>query len=254
MDKLDERIHFQRFQDSYPDCPEGIACEDERPDFLLRVSTGLLGIEVTQLFQQPPITGLPRQAVERLQRQVMDQARARYDAAGAGRPSLDVAVMFQPGTPTSPNRVSELAAHLADQALLQPIAEGETRRYEPTIDNYSQFPAELSYARFSHFSQMTRPQWSVVDGGYMMPCTPDLLTCRISEKERRIAAYRVKCDQAWLLLVLDGFAISSMLEVPEETIAHRYVSSFDRILLFDNFRRVTWRLSLTGRTSSLPPS
>lgn len=53
------------------------------------------------------------------------------------------------------------------------------------------------------------------------------------DKAKRIAASREKCGGVWLLLVVDAWRVSSLLEVPDRTKEEIYRSPFDRTFLFE---------------------
>jgi len=54
------------------------------------------------------------------------------------------------------------------------------------------------------------------------------------------------CDRLWLLIVVNGFAPSASLELPEQTLAHEYCSRFDRVLVLENHRTKVHELTLSA--------
>ena len=77
--------------------------------------------------------------------------------------------------------------------------------------------------------------WSVESGGAVPELAPEQIRERIQDKEAKLGKYLNKCSKAWLLIVEDGFTLSSYFVISDEVKKQVYKSSFDRIFLFRNF-------------------
>jgi hypothetical protein len=49
--KRKEFFYLDKFKESLPDFPDGVICLDERPDFLVKSASEIIGIEVTDFFR-----------------------------------------------------------------------------------------------------------------------------------------------------------------------------------------------------------
>lgn len=59
----------------------------------------------------------------------------------------------------------------------------------------------------------------------------------LDHKEGRLTAYRQKCGEIWLLVVVDGFKLSGWAEPSPELTQRTYQTGFDRVvMLYDNAR------------------
>jgi hypothetical protein len=109
--------------------------------------------------------------------------------------------------------------------------------------NREWFPEELSYVRVARFDHRDWSLWRASSAGYVPDVTPELIQAAIDRKAADIGAHRASCDEAWLLIVADGFNISSTMSVTELSRLHRYRSPFDRTIYFDNFRKQAHELA-----------
>lgn len=60
---------------------------------------------------------------------------------------------------------------------------------------------------------------------------------RIQDKNTKITEYRDRCDEIWLLLVVDGGRPSTFFDVAGEVLENVYDSKFDQTYLSDFQRK-----------------
>jgi hypothetical protein len=231
-----EYEHWQlcRFRDSYAGFPAGELYPVERPDFLVK-GARTYGVELTRLYQQPGGDGVSLQQQESLREEVTERAEGLY--AGPASLALDVAVHFNDHPPLSKQRVGAVAEALAALVAANAPQLGDIATVEYDWVNRDQFPAEIVLVRVARFPQRDWCLWRPMNGGMVPDVTASLLQGAIDRKRADYTAHRAQCDEAWLVVVADGFAISSMFTFGDEARHHVYTSPFDRTIYFDNFRR-----------------
>src|SRR5688572_20521724 len=93
--KRRELIHFESFRAAYPDAPQGIACIQERPDFVVSSPSGRIGVEVSRCFRPTPPDRRPLQEQFSLQHQITKRAQNDFERLSAQK--LNVKVVFRAG-------------------------------------------------------------------------------------------------------------------------------------------------------------
>lgn len=66
----------------------------------------------------------------------------------------------------------------------------------------------------------------------------------MKKKEALLPKYRRRAPIQWLVLIAEGYSISSMFDMPELDVLGRQRTGFERVYYFDNFRQRLMRLSL----------
>jgi hypothetical protein len=238
-----ERWHLSRFEESYPDFPSGEVHPGERPDFRIVSGERTIGVELTQVFHANEEGKRPLQEIERLRAAVTERAEALF--AEAGGPPLDVLVFFSPHAKLGKPNQSQIAERLA--ALVSRNIPPPGTSYEEEFDwvNRDWFPEELSYVRVARFDHRDWSLWQPASAGYVPDVTPELIQAAIERKAPDVEAHRASCDEAWLLIIADGFGISSTMTVTEACARHRYRSPFDKTFYFENFRKSAYELRVS---------
>src|ERR1051326_4176007 len=78
------------------------------------------------------------------------------------------------------------------------------------------------------------PYVTSTDVTWVREITHDELQNIATGKEKRIQSYRQRCSDVWLLIVVNGFRISSMAQLPKEL--REIISSFDRAFVLHDDR------------------
>jgi hypothetical protein len=239
-----ERSYLDKLQVALTDFPAGEIRPSEAPDFIIDANDGTLGIEVTGIYHTQTPGQQPLQAIERLREYVVTRAQAIHESRGG--PPLYVNAYFSPNARFSKGGVEACAQQLA--ALVESI-DIRANAYEFDGHRSSRrrslaLPPELSDIRIYQIPGQVERFWSAPGGGFVPECAPNDLQTVLDTKEQLFDTYRSKCERVWLLVVINGFALSASLELPEHTLAAQYPSRFDRVFILENHRNRVWELSL----------
>lgn len=226
-----EKIHIEYFKERCKDLPLRVDDGDygENPDFLWKHSLGVLGIEHTQLFKITKHPNAP-QALESFRQQIVESAKECCNDI----PPLCVRVWFIFNQRVPKNRAVEIkriSRSLA--AIVKKWHRNNPKKHYEILKSPSQIPSlflSVSIAR-------SRYHWWIVDSA---ACQLDFPTKeiqdRINKKNRRYKEYLKKCDECWLLIIVDIFRDSQSFEIPNQ-IDHRFESKFERIYYMDASHR-----------------
>jgi len=228
-----ERAHLEAFRRAYSGFPSGVICETEEPDFVVQTPADTLGIEHTEFhWDEGNGVGSERKAQESQQEKIVNAAVRLYESRNL--PSVIVRIHWHPGVQLSRRRVRELRPQLAD------VVAAHLPKTSPSVwinaeEEWGSLPDAIMTVGITRLGDPTENQWVSTRGGWVPQLGMTDLERRNAEKESRLAAYRSRCDEVWLLIVADGRAPSSFGEFPEAVRRQELHSAFDRLFFFRYF-------------------
>ena len=226
-----EAALYRRFTQAYP-VPEGPVEHEDRPDFrILTAIQGVLGVEVTELYQQPGETGPQAQEVERLE--LLDAGQQRCTAAEI--PPVDVAVSFAPYVPLGKANRAALAAKMASliEARMPPANDGSVRLENNWRD--PAIPECVLSIRITRFPWREEHRLTAPEAGWVQMDCVDLIQSRLDAKEPEYVEYRKACDECWLLIAASGWRPSSLFSPSRDTLQHQYKTMFQKVFFMEHF-------------------
>lgn len=239
MQKEREQWQVARFKNTCPEFPQGEILPTEEPDFLVESSGVKVGIELTGLYRTDSDNKLPRQASESLRKQIVDRAQSLYKEAGG--PELWVSVYFSAFESLSKSRVPHIASRLESLVRAANVADDGNVRLEADWDT-PDFHDEINSIHIRRLAILTKGFWNVPDAAFVPDCEPNQIQELIDKKNKRLTSYRNYCDVIWLVIVVDGFALSSTVNFREAVRNHSFTSDFDRVFIFENANERSFEL------------
>jgi len=243
LQKKEERRYLAVWQSikEWP-LPGATVLEDERPDFVLEKGDFKVGVEVRRMFKATEGRIPPRQATESAWEGVVQAARRTWEEEG--KPCIEAAFLFSDQYHVTKRDESQLATKivkLLDRYLPSP---GDSIAFSPDDvgEDWAHFPDELDYFRVSRLIEYKRNYWSVMDGGWLGNLTPETVQSALDAKADLLPVYRERVADVWILLVLDGAALSSMVAVLDSVVEAIYASHFDRAFLLQAHQRQAFEL------------
>jgi hypothetical protein len=214
-------------RDLLPDFPTGKIEETESPDFVVGAPDGSIGIEVCEYFRPERSAGAYPVEQEALRQRIVD--RASQICAERGIRGLLVPVTFRRDIRILKQHVDATATALVDAIELGNHHDFDEHPTASCIDGF--WVHDIGE---KHEATFTR-----ADTTWPPPLNIEELTRIITAKESKLAAYRRRCTRVWLLIVIDGFRVSSVIETPETW--PKVASTFDRVLVLLD-RRIVARV------------
>jgi hypothetical protein len=231
-----EIFHLLQFVSSYTELPEGNFILDDKPDLRLVTSSGVIGIEHTQILEDR------LKAQENLQDKAVALAKSLYNQSDG--PMLWLDVVFDNHVALRSKAVEHIARALADAML------GIDRRLGPelimnqwvNVESWQYnmqypetLPPQISAVHFKYVDNPKSVLWAVSRSTMVPHLSADQIQATVDEKADKLTEYRTRCSEVWLLIVADGGAPSSISDLPADNADHVYTSSFDRLFFFDDF-------------------
>lgn len=223
-----EKVHFAYFKETCKELPPGIVDDKgECPDFVIAHSKGKLGVEHTRLFKITDHPNAP-QVLERFRMEIVNYAK---ELCEKDIPPLFVQVWFTLNQRVPKERKSEIKR--IGNELVNYIKKWHE---ENPSKNYEALKPHLEISEFFQIfiTRANYHYWVVEACAIEHNCSIKKLQDCINEKNNRYEKYFKKCDECWLLIVVDIFKNSQSL-VPNLT--HRYDSKFARVFCLDASHR-----------------
>ena len=211
-----ELLYLEEARRASPIFPRGDLVPHERPDFLLPVASGTLGIEVTELCREAPRAEGGRLA------NVAPRAKALHSKRPDAKP-VDVSPVFS--NDADQLKVGVLAKSLADFVHVH-RDDNASFEWPDVPEGYNSigvFPALDAQGR-----------WLCFRVGDTVLASRELIGERIAEKNLCLAEYRKLASEVWLLIVNDLFLGPGEVCVHSESLAQwTFDFAFDKVLLFE---------------------
>lgn len=225
-----ERLYLQHFRKSFNEFPKGEVASSEAPDFLVNGGEGTVGVELTEYFRPPPEGARPFQEQESLWEQVTEKAERFYTQLGW--PPVDVAVRPHPYHSLSPGSVESVGRRLAVavRSRLPPV--NSTLRVKDCWDD-TLVPDAIHSFRIAHFEILENPAFHFGQGTFVPTLNVEGVQAQLDNKNPKCSNYRRSCDEAWLVVVIDGWRTSSTTDIGNDVRSARFDSEFDRAFLFE---------------------
>lgn len=232
-----EKLHFAYFKECCKELPSSISSEhhDDNPDFLVKHNSGVLGIELTQLFKVTKHPNAP-QALESFRQQIVESAQKCCEDI----PPLSVNVWFTFNQEVPKNRtleINRIGKSLAN-LVKKWCHENPSKTFEtlkPHLEISEIYQMIIARA-WNGKTGLHYHLWTVECPAVVQNFRSEVLQNCIDEKSLRYKKYRNKCDECWLLIVVNLFKNSQSFEIPDR-IDHKFKSKFERVYYMDASHR-----------------
>lgn len=230
-----ENLLLHEVAEIYDDFPSDKIIASESPDFLISGESDTVGIELTDYIRGQGEQGSFKRRNEILWQQVANHARTIYEMHNSA--PLLVHFFWHDLKHLKEEDLDELAQTAA--RLVK--ANIPDKRFERSMLEYHDLH-ESPLEGFLHALHITRVRnvkqslWSFAAADFI-DLQAEELQWLISQKNSKVPEYLTSCATVWLLIVADGAYLSSNISISEEITEHKYVSRFERILLYNRFDR-----------------
>ncbi len=226
--KRRELIYFDLFREVYDEIPQGIACVQERPDFVIGTGSGRIGVEVTRYFRPTPTDRRPLQ--EQLSLQHHMAQRAQHEFEGLDGQKLSVQIVFRPGVNINKSDVLPSSNELASALIAVDLTDTLTR-IELTK---SRWPNSVLSVHARKCLAREPSHWRPATAGWVRRLVAQDVQEEIIRKASSLGGYDSELLEVWLLIVADGLAF---VELSDEAKTYLYRAEFDRVMFLDVFGR-----------------
>jgi len=193
-----------------------------------------LGIEVTDYVRGDRARGSQENAFAALASKIAAAATTEYAASDGIR--VLAWISFARTLRCATAEITSFAAAIASE--VRKVAEGLGDRAE-TIRAYdSALPIGVESVVVYKAKQGAQTTFSVMQTGWGEDLLPAHVDSVIESKESKLNEYRKKCSEIWLLISVDGFRVSGLVDTTPELTNVEYETGFDRVLLLFDCARV----------------
>jgi hypothetical protein len=210
--------------------PDGVVeqLQPPAPDLLIRSDSGVLGIEVTQLFQlDDAALRIPVREIEAAQRNILAEARQLYEAFYGRR--LFINASFKSGAPPANKAAARELVELIERH--RPEAGGMFQVLALEARARTLLPEWLQGLTICIRESDEPSRWIGGSVWSTPSLTQAMLQAAVSKKDKRIDGYLGCCDNVWLLVVCDLWPMAASLSIPRNAAEWRLESRFSRVLL-----------------------
>jgi hypothetical protein len=237
--RAEERSHLARFLESLPGAPAGARDFGDKPDLVIHTETHRIGIEHPQVFPLQDVLGKPfPKEAESLDQRSVERAQQLFEERGGPALLVYVYVYFN-DMPIRKADVPGIAERLsAVVPRIAPVGPGNWIEIESWSYNRTAPGVLPEQVEELFVIRPPRPDaeslWGVGRAGTVPDLTRERIQEAIDEKGAKLAEYRSRCEEMWLLLVAHGFSPATDLRLPEG-FAETFTFGFDRVFYFHNF-------------------
>ena len=236
--KETEKFYLPRFKELCPEFPDGDIEDSEPPDFLVRSSDGIVGIELTRLFNPNPIgrkkrKGVFLRAVEAERDKIVDRIKEYYISQG-GDP-LRVSIHFS-GDVIDKNSIKDKDLECVATMIKRKRPQvGSTTFLDDDLERNENFPDWLAHISIFGLNQGEENFWTAPGSACIPTLAAEEIQKRITEKEEKYPSYREKCSSAWLVLMTRvEKGLGTHVKFSTEVWNHRYETFFEQVWIFQN--------------------
>ena len=204
--------------------------EGESPDFIFHFGDHTLGIEVTEMVSpRVPSGDNPRQSSRTLER-LARAIRRCYETMGG--PHAHISIF-----PSERVRVSRVELPRLAHVLAATIVDGLAK----VMNDYplqQPWPLAIQHRVVRsiaawHCAPDEQACWHVHRGGMVDSANAEDILATLRGKESKLAQYRTKANEVWLLVVCDMFSEGLFIDPPTEPVSFAVRSGFDRIFCLE---------------------
>jgi hypothetical protein len=230
--KLLERHYLDRAMGLLEFRPSAEIRASETPDFLVPSGEQQIGIEVTAFYLREPNARQSHQARQGLQKIAVEQARRGFRASGG--PALYVTVSFVQNRDLTKERAYALGPVLAK--LVSGVRLPYSVHDATVCVDLHDLPPEIVHVSIHGSVDSSDELWYPTDSGWVAAIERSDIYAEIRRKTAALHIIRGRCDQAWLLIVNDGFRGGAPCELSADARHFGFCSPFDRTLWLESHR------------------
>ena len=214
-----ERYYFEQFRKAYS-LPSGKIKYGDSPDVIIE-GEHRIGIEITNFYHKKGELIESRQVQGKIRKEVLSKAQRVY-LNNKGK-KIEISFGFDEAQPirnktSLVNKIADLAKHI------EGFKAGEIIK-----DLYQSIP-EISFVYLNN-EEYENPEWRVVQVYDVPILSRNRLIEIVNDKEKRSKNYQ-KCNEYWLLVVVDFINSSQDQEIQIESFEKVQSNIFEKIIVY----------------------
>lgn len=229
----------------------------DKPDLVIEFDAKVIGLEHTRIYRTTgAVSGLEPHAQLAVQHHIVYSAWQEYSTLSSRK--LWLLVDFDDVT-TYKKRESQSVSSLLARVVYEgaaniPSQSGEIIWHTLEAWRYQrigrEFPKEVRRIDFQIVDDNPKLELWGPAYAYMVPhLSVESVKERILAKEKQLDEYLLKCEEAWLLIVVDTGVPSNHFQIDEELLATEFHTAFSKVLLYRSFHTEVFELKVLPKSS-----
>lgn len=253
--RADLELFAQRY---FAEAPKKLQHGD-RPDLIINLCQGQIGVEHTRIYRTSGSTsGLEPHAQEAVQHRIVEYGWKEF--LTLSRVKLWLIVQFNDVTTYKKREyrvIGEVLAHVVYDAVVAIAPLGRRRegwceieawRYHGQGHCFPEGIKQVSYQFVEPKLEFWGPSYS-----YIVPhLSVGRVGERITNKEKNIEEYLLKCDEVWLLIAVDTGMPSNHFEIDAELLGTKFQTRFSKVLIMRSLHSEIYELKVASRGNHFP--
>ena len=233
---------FKLFKHLMRKFPKGQIVPGKNPDFMVSTKRKSKGIEFAALFQAGKNDSTSRKAQATRRQDIIDQANRLYHKSSL--PPVRVDVTFNERYVIQRSKVPALSKRIAGYVRQHlPEAKQSFQDAYPWEKGQS-FPMEVWQVMLHRTPNMVESYFTCSNGDYLPRLSNQLIQSYIDKKGMRYKSLSRKCNEVWLVMVVNYGMQNAKLEDIEQQGKASFVTPFDRAFLLSIEPEVLLELNL----------
>lgn len=171
----------------------------------------------------------PQQAQESLRFRIAETAQCLYE--NGGHPNLYASIHFNPQYVLKKSEVQRLSKLIADVLVKNVPSIGQSYGEEYDWINRDYFPEEIMSISAYNFPSARQSRFYSPSAAFVPTIEEKDIRRVLLHKANKLARYRKRCNEVWLLINCVVGQLSSFFKHEEAVLQLSYQSHFDRVFL-----------------------
>lgn len=235
-DIQEERREIKAFVNEYNEILLADLEFDDGPDALITREHSTLGIEHTRIFQPKPNKDIIIQQQESIRNDIVRDSEKKFNES-YDHPHLNVVLNFEdlywvnvPSKTFSGNETDQKSKEISEFVNDNIPKAGQT--IELQLIRGDKLPSGLLGIKIYRPKDGDHRQWSRHSGGIVPLVNSEHIQKAIDLKNPKVKRYKEKCDEIWLILVINNIKYERSIMYDGQLTKDHYKSNFDKTFLF----------------------
>lgn len=210
---------------------------DESPDARIVLDKGVIGIEHTRVFQPKSDESTIIQQQESIRNDIVELAQDKF-INKLDHPHLNVVLGFEdyywlnvPSKTFSKNDIDDISNEIVQFISKNLPDKGKTNEF--SLFHGDSVPNGVLTIKIFRPDDGDHRKWRRHSGGVVPLVQSQHIQTDIDRKNSKVKSYYEKCDEIWLLLVVNNVKYERSIVFEKSVLDNEYLSSFDKFFLFE---------------------
>lgn len=223
---------------------ELIDVNGESPDFIIKYSNRVVGVEHTDMYWGDSNTTYPFQEMEGLQRLVHDKLLKKLEASSL--PFFFVSLFFNSNQRMWKNNIDNLVNQLFD-LIKNNIPKNNLQTTFDDSYGYEQLPSGINTLKITRLQDYDFFEVTIPTSSFLPSLKDSEIERVILKKDRKIKKYKERASELWLLISIETGSMATIYKHNEIIKRNTFKTGFDKIFIFKYNQNTIEELKVSSR-------